>query len=48
MKPTLPPQQQADTTLKLAQALQALINSPSYKAATTPKATFLSKLKFWK
>jgi hypothetical protein len=46
MKTPIP--KQADTTLKLAQALQALINSPSYKAATTPKATFLSKLKFWK
>jgi hypothetical protein len=47
MKPTLPPQQQADTTLKLAQALQALVNSPKYKAATTPKS-FIDKLKFWK
>jgi hypothetical protein len=38
---------QAQTTLKLAQALQALVNSPSYKAATKPPS-FLSKLKFWK
>jgi hypothetical protein len=38
---------QSQTTLKLAQALQALVNSPKYKAATTPPS-FLQKLKFWK
>lgn len=47
MKPTNAPLQ-SQTTLKLAQALQALVNSPKYKAATTPKSSFLDKLKFWK